>query len=305
MGRFSLRRIATKTLKPTIMKLLAHFALAGAASAALTADYEWQAWKNQHKVSFPAHEEASRYEIFVASRNFVKEHNLRAAHGLETYTVGLNKFAAMSEEEFELQYLNTKMQDPAVKLVLEWDCEGQMYTNSGNSNPSELSWANGRQGYAGGFITNGVRSIDMYGGQMNWDDYPYVSGSTKIEGTCAYDSSKANLNLSSGCVRLPSADENTMVDAIANKGPLGIGINASGRGFSLYTSGVYSNPSCTDRLNHAVLATGYGTWAATGQDYFEIKNSWGASWGDSGFINVARNDGNMCGVSSDAMYNLA
>merc|ERR1712018_838639 len=113
MGRFSLRRIATNTLKPTIMKLLAHFALAGAASAALTADYEWQAWKNQHKVSFPAHEGVSRYEIFVASRNFVKEHNLRAAHGL-------NKFAAMSEEEFELQYLNTKMQDPAVKLVLEW-----------------------------------------------------------------------------------------------------------------------------------------------------------------------------------------
>merc|ERR1712018_845070 len=105
------------------------------------------------------------------------------------------------------------------------------------------------------------------------------------------------MGLSSGCVRLPSADENTMVDAI--------GINASGRGFSLYTSGVYSNPSCTDRLNHAVLATGYGTWAASGQDYFEIKNSWGASWGDSGYINIARNDGNMCGVSSDAMYNLA
>merc|ERR1712226_956012 len=124
MGRFSLRRIATKPHNQ-IMKLLAHFALAGAATAALTADYEWQAWKNQHKVSFPAHEEASRYEIFVASRNFVKEHNLRAAHGLETYTVGLNKFAAMSEEEFEVQYLNTKMQDPAVKLVLEWNCEAR------------------------------------------------------------------------------------------------------------------------------------------------------------------------------------
>merc|ERR1712038_2159701 len=160
-------------------------------------------------------------------------------------------------------------------------------------------------GCNGGLEPNAMRYVQLNGGQMNWDDYPYVSGSTKTEGTCAYDQTKANLNLSSGCVRLPSADENTMVDAIANKGPLGIGINASGRGFSLYTSGVYSNPSCTDRLNHAVLATGYGTWAATGQDYFEIKNSWGASWCDSGFINVARNDGNMCGVSSDAMYNLA
>merc|ERR1712088_1061252 len=321
MGRFSLRRIATKTLKPTIMKLLAHFALAGAATASLTADYEWQAWKNQHKVSFPAHEELSRYEIFVASRKFVKEHNQRAAEGLETYTVGLNKFAAMSEEEFEDQgscgscwsfatsaTLEATMCENGDKDCNSWnglapqqlvDCLSYTKNNAVDLNPYD------DHGCSGGFITNGVRSIDLYGGQMNWDDYPYVSGSTKTEGTCAYDQSKANLNLSSGCVRLPSADENTMVDAIANKGPLGIGINASGRGFSLYTSGVYSNPSCTDRLNHAVLATGYGTWAATGQDYFEIKNSWGASWGDSGFINVARNDGNMCGVSSDAMYNLA
>jgi len=360
------------------MKFLGSLAMASMASAAFTSDYEWHAWKNQHQISFTsAREEATRYNIFVESRNFVKTHNERAAEGLETYTVGLNKFAAMSIEEFEEKYLNTKMADPVAKLVLEWDCDSVKYTNSGNNNPSDFSWANGRQGYAGetrvtnvkdqgscgscwsfatsavleatvcqngqqdcdtwnglapqqlvdclsytkgestdlnpyddhgcsgGFITNGVRSIDLYGGQMNWDDYPYVSGQTKTEGTCVYDASKANLNLSSGCARLPSADEDTMVDAIANVGPLGIGINASGRGFSLYTGGVYSNPSCTDRLNHAVTATGYGTWAATGQDYFEIKNSWGATWGDAGFINIARNDGNMCGVSSDAMYNLA
>ena len=360
------------------MKLIGTLALASAASAALTSDYEWHAWKKEHKIAFgTAKEEAVRYNIFSESRNFVKNHNERAAQGLETYTVGLNKFAAMSEQEFEEKYLNSKMADPSVKLVLEYNCDSRMYSNSGKSNPDNFSWANGRQGYngvtrvtsvkdqgscgscwsfatsavleasmcangqkdcdnwnglapqqlvdclsytknqatdlnpyddhgcSGGFITNGVRSIDLYGGQMNWDDYPYVSGTTKTEGTCVYDESKANLNISTGCVRLPSQDENTMVDAIANQGPLGIGINASGRGFSLYTGGVYSNPSCTDRLNHAVTATGYGTWAATGQDYFEIKNSWGAAWGDSGFINIARNDGNMCGVSSDAMYNLA
>jgi len=177
------------------------------------------------------------------------------------------------------------------------DCLSYTKNNDVNLNPYD------DHGCSGGFITNGVRSVDMYGGQMNWDDYPYVSGTTKTEGECMYNQAIANLNLSSGCVRSMGGDEDQMVNALAQQGPLGIGINASGRGFSLYSGGVYSDKSCSDRLNHAVLATGYGN--LDGQDYFEVKNSWGAAWGDAGYINIARNAGNMCGVASDTMYNLA
>jgi len=358
------------------MQLQCFTLLAATASAALTTDYEWQAWKNSNQVNFQTKgEEMHRYSIFNKSRAFVKEHNIRAANGDETYTVGLNKFAAMTEDEFADRYLNKKMQDR--KLVLEYSCDGNIFTPDNSvDTPSEFSWVSGRQGFSsdagtrvtsvkdqgscgscwsfattavveatmcqngdkdcsswnglspqnlvdclsytkggnpdlnpyddhgcsGGFITNGVRSANLNGGLMNWDDYPYVSGTTKTEGTCVYDSSNSNLNISSGCATLPSGDETTMAQAIAQAGPLGVGINASGRGFSLYTGGVYSSSSCTDRLNHAVTATGFGNLG--GIDYFEIKNSWGAAWGDAGYINIERGIG-MCGLGVDSMYNLA
>jgi len=356
------------------MKLLSA-TLFGLTTASLTNDYQWHSWKQENGISFKTKsEESRRYNIFSASRNFVNVHNSRAAQGLETYTVTLNKFAALEPEEFEERYLNKRMQDPKVGIVTEYQCDGNMYSNSGNSNPSELSWVNGRTGYvsgnsrvtsvkdqgscgscwsfattavleatmcenddkdcdswtglapqqlvdcmsynrninlnpyddhgcSGGFITNGVRSANMYGGVMNWDDYPYISGSTKTEQECVYDDSISNLNISSGCKILPANDEITMADAVANVGPLGIGINASGRGFSLYSGGVYSDPSCNAKLNHAVTVTGYGTLGD--QDYFEVKNSWGAAWGDQGFINIARNAGGMCGIGLDSMFNLA
>merc|ERR1712110_745259 len=59
------------------------------------ADFEWLAWKQTHSFKFPTRqEEARRYSIFSENRKFIAAHNARAAKGQETYTVGLNKFAA-------------------------------------------------------------------------------------------------------------------------------------------------------------------------------------------------------------------
>lgn len=356
------------------MKVLAASALVGLSTASLTSDYQWHAWKNQHQINFKtAAEESMRYRIFKQNREFVNSHNARAANGEETYTVELNKFAALDSDEFEAKYLNKKMEEqPRVGIVLEYQCEGT-YSNSGNAIPAELSYVTGRAGFnndsrvtkvkdqgscgscwsfastavveatmcengsqncdnwnglspqnlvdclsytskgdkpvnlnpyddhgcSGGFITNGVRSIEQLGGVMSWDDYPYVSGSTKTEGQCVYDPTNAYLNIVSGCQVLPANDEVTMADALAQKGPLGVGINASGPGFQLYSSGVYSNSRCSARLNHAVTVTGMGNLG--GMDYWEIKNSWSGSWGDKGFINVQRGNG-MCGLGADSMF---
>jgi len=52
--------------------------------------------------------------------------------------------------------------------------------------------------------------------------------------------------------------------------------------FQFYSSGVLTSPPTTCSLNHAVLATGYGS------NYWKIKNSWGTSWGEAGYIRFER-----------------
>lgn len=67
---------------------------------------------------------------------------------------------------------------------------------------------------------------------------------------------------------------------------------------------MYYEPDCDSKaLDHGVLAVGYGT-DETGADYWLVKNSWGTSWGGKGFIKMARNRDNNCGIASSASYPL-
>ena len=72
-------------------------------------------------------------------------------------------------------------------------------------------------------------------------------------------------------------------------------------GFRRYKSGVHYDVNCNPkRLIHAVLCVGYGS--ENGQDYWIVKNSWGAHWGMSGFIKMARNKNNNCGIATNPAY---
>lgn len=120
--------------------------------------------------------------------------------------------------------------------------------------------------------------------------YPYSART----GTC--DTSKITpVGYNSGYVELPVNDGAALMDAIANQGPVSVSIAASGFHFQFYGGGVLSN--CNDFvMDHAVQAVGYGS--DSGKDYWLIRNSWGASWGEGGYIRFARySAGNEpCGV---------
>lgn len=69
-------------------------------------------------------------------------------------------------------------------------------------------------------------------------------------------------------------------------------------------AGIYNEPDCSpDVQNHAVLVVGYGI-EKNGKEYWLIKNSWGENWGIKGYIKMARNKNNLCGVATTASYPL-
>jgi len=81
-------------------------------------------------------------------------------------------------------------------------------------------------------------------------------------------------------------------------GPVSVAIEADQLAFQMYHGGVLKDGAflkCGTNLDHGVLAVGYTA------DAFKVKNSWGASWGESGYLQIST-DGNTCGIHSDATY---
>merc|ERR1712147_454317 len=80
--------------------------------------------------------------------------------------------------------------------------------------------------------------------------------------------------------------------AAVAKQPVSVAIEADRMAFQGYTGGVITGTSCGTQLDHGALAVGYGT--ENGEEYFLVKNSWGASWGESGYVKIG--PANVCGI---------
>merc|ERR1712039_180709 len=80
-------------------------------------------------------------------------------------------------------------------------------------------------------------------------------------------------------------------------GPVSIAVEADKSAFQLYRGGILSS-TCGSNLDHGVLLVGYGT--DNGQDYWKVKNSWGTSFGENGYIRLKRGKGGKgeCGLLS-------
>lgn len=127
--------------------------------------------------------------------------------------------------------------------------------------------------------------------------YPYEAKNS----TCRYNVSAVGAT-DTGYVSIPVGDELALMEAVATVGPVSAAIDASQQSFMLYNSGVYDDPDCSDTANHSILIVGYGQ--ENGTDYWLVKNSWGESWGDNGYVKMARNKSNQCAIATYASYPL-
>jgi C1A family cysteine protease len=145
----------------------------------------------------------------------------------------------------------------------------------------DCSRSYGNQGCNGGWWFNAFQYIQAKGGLCTESAYPY----TAKDGTCRDSSCGTKMDAISGYTKTPTRSDSALATAVA------IGCNAVGvdvtSAFSNYKSGVLT-AACGTAVNHGVTAVGYGTTPA-GQDYWKVKNSWGASWGDKGYIYICRN----------------
>jgi len=142
-------------------------------------------------------------------------------------------------------------------------------------------------------------------GLTSEENYPYVSGNGQVP---ACDQSKASQQVASisSYTDVQTRSEDALENAL-NIGPVAIAIEADQNTFQSYTSGVMTG-ACGDSLDHGVLAVGYGHDTDSNLDYWIVKNSWGPSWGLSGYILLERHissTSGQCGILLQPSYPVA
>ena len=158
-------------------------------------------------------------------------------------------------------------------------------------------------GCNGGLMDSAFSWIEKNGGLCTEEDYAYTSGTTKTAGSCDTSCSIVSGSEIISYTDVKANSDSDMMTALAQQ-PVSIAIQADQKDFQLYNSGVFTG-SCGTQLDHGVLVVGYGN--LDGDNYYRVKNSWGTTWGDKGYIYLGRGDtfnngSGQCGMLMQASY---
>lgn len=175
--------------------------------------------------------------------------------------------------------------------------EGQLAikTNSAAINLSEQQLVDcdkKDQGCDGGYMDTAYQYLAEVGGVMTEADYPYVG--MRFKEQCHFNQEKIVAQVAN-YTWAGTDNEEVIKQFLFERGPLAIGLNGSP--LQLYHKGVFDPWICSNKINHGVLLVGYGFDDKKKKPYWIVKNSWGETWGESGFFRIVRGKG-KCGVNT-------
>nr|AJT59487.1 cathepsin S protein [Sciaenops ocellatus] len=305
-------------------------------------DNHWELWKKTHGKMYKNDvEDESRRELWEKNLVLITMHNLEASMGLHTYKLSMNHMGDMTPEEIMQSFatltpptdiqrapspfagtsgadipdtMDWRQKGCVTSVKMQGACgscwafsaagalEGQLAKTTGKlvdlspQNLVDCSSKYGNHGCNGGFMHRAFQYVIDNHGIDSETAYPYTGRQSQ---ECLYNPRFRAANCSQYSF-LPEGDEGALKQALATIGPISVAIDARRPRFAFYSSGVYDDPSCSQDVNHGVLAVGYGT--LNGQDYWLVKNSWGQRFGDNGYIRMARNKNDQCGIALYGCY---
>lgn len=296
--------------------------------------YLFTRWVDQYNRQYEAADFFVRYDTFKTNLNRVIEHNNK---GL-SWSMAMNEFGDMTPAEFKAKMTGLFPRPKSLfggqrvafnsagvnaPSSIDWRSEGKV-TPVKNQGQCGSCWAfsavaaleslhaikngklvglseqqlvdcagsTGNAGCNGGLMDLAFKWIINNRGICSEDSYKYTARDGACQKTCTPVVQVSNF------VDIPIHNETAILQAVA-AGPISIAIEADRMSFQFYSGGVFDDASCGTDLDHGVAIVGYGT--ESGKDYWIVRNSWGSSWGESGYIRMVRNK-NQCGLSEYPSY---
>ncbi|XP_072701470.1 procathepsin L-like [Ciconia boyciana] len=304
----------------------------------------WEGWKSLHAKKYPGEAEAARREVWEKNLQRIQQHNWEESQGQHTFRLAMNHYGDLTDEELNwlLNGFTPARQKELVPLFqasavlktpveVDWrakgyvtpvknqghcgSCwafsatgalEGLVFNRTGKlvvlseQNLIDCSRKLGNNGCQGGYMTRAFQYVRDNGGLNSEHIYPYTATDSS---SCRYNPQDRAANCSAVWL-VAQGSEAALEQAVAAVGPVSVAVDASSFHFHFYKSGIFSSIFCSQRVNHGMLAVGYGTSQEYGRNmsYWILKNSWSEVWGEQGYIRLLKGANNQCGVANQASF---